>query len=173
MQYPTFAEYLRAEYAGPFCATDIVIRHLPEKKQGEVIPYSAPIVLIERRNFPYGLAWPGGMGEKMTLAKNAEKEAHEETSLFAVLDSVYTPLCVLSELNQDPRAHIASITYTAQGYGNLKAADDAKEAHLVTVSELERLAQNEHNWSMPHHHKIATFYLAEIKRFIELENSVK
>ena len=38
--YPTFDEYLRAEYAGPFPATDILIRYdLAERGEGLVLIY--------------------------------------------------------------------------------------------------------------------------------------
>lgn len=166
-RYSTFVDYLKAEYAGPFCATDIVIRHDPAIQDKDItIPWNSSIVLIERKEFPFGPAWPGGMAESMTLAKNAIKEAKEETNLLAVLDSVYQPLCVLSEVDQDPRAHIASITYSACGYGELKAGDDAKRAHLVSLTTLESLAKDERNWAMPHHRKIAIFYLNEVQKHV-------
>ncbi|MBI2668341.1 NUDIX hydrolase [Candidatus Woesearchaeota archaeon] len=91
---------------------------------------------------PYGLAIPGGMAEpEMSLEDNAIKEAKEETGLDVVLTNPEQPLCVHSKPGRDPRAHIASITYIARGYGTLNAGDDAKTARHYLFEELEEIVQ--------------------------------
>jgi len=149
-EYDSFKRYLRHkidENDGPFLATDIIIRYNDGIKEG--------IVLIGRKFPPYGLALPGGMAERMTLPQNAIKEAKEETGLDVVIDDIYRPLCVLSNPNQDPRAFIAAVVYTAQGYGTLKPHqdEDAKWAKVFTLEEVVvKLGQPE-LWAFPLHHR--------------------
>ncbi len=116
-------------FRNPIPTTDIIIEYRNGVKEG--------IVLVTRRNPPYGLALPGGFAEHgLTLEENARKEAREETGLEVVLENPERPLCVHSDPRRDPREHIISVTYIGQGYGELKAGDDAKEAHLLSIGEL-------------------------------------
>lgn len=83
-----------------------------------------PIVLIERKNPPYGWALPGGfvdVGE--TLEQAAVREALEETSLAITLHAL---LGCYSDPNRDPRGHTASVVYVAEACGSPKARDDAR-----------------------------------------------
>ena len=157
-KYGTFKEYLADNYEGPFMATDILIRYNDGEKDG--------LVLIERKYPPYGLALPGGIAEKITLSDNAIKEAKEETGLDIVVDvPTYRPLCVLSNPNQDPRAFIASATYTAQGYGILKPHqdEDAKWAKVFTLDEIAKMLPQQEIWAFPiHHRQILEIYLASV-----------
>ncbi len=153
--YKTFAEYLKNEYNGPYMATDILIRYNDGTKNG--------IVLIERKFEPQGLAIPGGMAEKMTLVKNCEKESGEETGLQVTIDTPHRPLCEFSEVSEDPRAHIASVVYTAQGRGILKPheEEDAKNAKVFTLEELADLLDSK-AWAFPRRHpKIIALYLED------------
>ena len=87
-----------------------------------------PIVLIERRNPPYGYALPGGfvdVGE--TLEDAAVREALEETSLLIELKAL---LGCYSHPARDPRGHTVSAIYIAEARGEPKAADDAKSILL-------------------------------------------
>jgi 8-oxo-dGTP diphosphatase len=155
-RYRTFQEYLKAEYQGPFCATDILIRYHDGKKEG--------LVLIQRKNQPLGLALPGGIAERITLAENAVKEAKEETGLDVVLDDIHRPLCVFSEVDQDPRAHIVSVAYTGVGKGVIKPhqEEDAKWAGVFTLEEIAQLLTQEKVWAFPKHHRqILGKYLQE------------
>ena len=152
-EYKTFKEYLKERYEGPFVATDILIRYNDGKKQG--------IVLIERKYPPLGLAIPGGMAEYMTLEDNTIKEAREETGLVVKLDTPNKPFCIFSSPTQDPRAFIASICYTAKGYGELKphVDEDAKSAKVYTLDEIANLLDKQ-VWAFPDHHvKILRTYL--------------
>lgn len=134
--YPTMKEYLRAEYQGPWSATDIIIRHNDGKKEG--------IVLIDRKYMPYGYAIPGGIAENMTYTANALKEAAEETGLIVKIDKpYYRPFATLSFPTQDPRAFISSHAYTAEGEGvlNPDPGEDANSAVVLTLEEIANLLE--------------------------------
>jgi len=112
----------------PCLATDMIIEYSDGQKDG--------IVLITRKNPPFGLALPGGMLDYgLTLEENAVKEAKEETNLEYKIDRL---LCVVDDPQRDPRHHIVSAVFVGKGYGKLQAGDDAKEAYLLTLPELER-----------------------------------
>ena len=154
-RYPTFLEYLKHEYAGPFMATDILIRYFDGKKDG--------IVLIERKFEPLGLAIPGGMAENMTFTQNCTKESKEETGLDVTIDTPNRPLCEFSDPSGDPRASIATVVYTAQGKGELKPHkdEDAKNARVFSLDELADLLDSG-VWAFPKRHpKIIALYLED------------
>jgi 8-oxo-dGTP diphosphatase len=162
--YPTFREYLRAEYAGPFVATDIIIRHNPAGEDGD--PALEGIVLIERKHEPFGYSLPGGMAECMTLPENAVKEAREETGLHVILDEPVTKPCyVSSNVNRDPRAFIMSVTYAGVGTGTLcpHPDEDATRAFVVPYKRLEALV-HEPVWAFQAHAEAVKAYLAERAR---------
>ena len=86
------------------------------------------IVLIERKNFPFGWAFPGGfvdVGE--TVEHAAIREALEETSLEVELRAL---LGVYSRPDRDPRGQTVTVVYIARARGNPQARDDAKEIGL-------------------------------------------
>ncbi len=92
------------------------------------------IVLIERKNPPYGWAIPGGFvdyGESLEDA--AVREALEETSLKVVLIRQFH---VYSTPDRDPRQHTVSTVFIAWGAGVPRAADDAKEVGIFTKDTL-------------------------------------
>lgn len=98
------------------------------------------IVLISRKNPPYGLAFPGGfvdIGERVEEA--VVREMKEEISLDVEITKL---LGVYSDPNRDPRFHTASVVYICKAYGEPVAADDAKEVIVLSVDEL-RSKQNE------------------------------
>lgn len=83
-----------------------------------------PIILIERRNEPYGWAIPGGFvdyGESVEVA--ARREAQEETGLKVELIEQFH---VYSDPERDPRKHTLSVAFLAKAMGEPQAADDAK-----------------------------------------------
>ena len=92
------------------------------------------IVLIKRRNPPYGWALPGGFvdyGE--SLEEAAVREAKEETSLDIQLKSQFH---TYSDPERDPRQHTISTIYVAKAQGKPKAQDDAKEIGVFTEEEI-------------------------------------
>ncbi|NET34511.1 MAG: NUDIX hydrolase [Cyanothece sp. SIO1E1] len=93
-----------------------------------------PIVLIERRNPPYGWALPGGFvdyGESVETA--ARREAYEETGLKVELIEQFQ---VYSEPNRDSRQHTIGIVFLATATGAPKAGDDAKGLSLFELWQI-------------------------------------
>lgn len=109
-------------YRNPFPTVDIVIET------------GGGIVLIERRNEPFGWALPGGFvdyGE--TLEQAAVREALEETSL--AIGNLRLVGCY-SDPARDPRQHAISTVYAATGDGVPRAADDAANLAVFPLSYL-------------------------------------
>jgi 8-oxo-dGTP diphosphatase len=97
-----------------------------------------PIVLIERKNPPYGWAIPGGfvdVGE--TLEAAAVREAREETSLEVTLRYL---LGIYSDPARDPRGHTVTPVYIAEASGEPRAADDAAHLELFDPHHTPALA---------------------------------
>lgn len=93
------------------------------------------IVLIERKNTPAGLALPGGfvdVGERIEDA--VVREMKEEISLDVEIREL---LGVYSDPNRDKRFHTASVVYICKAYGTPIGADDAKEAMIVKLENLQ------------------------------------
>ncbi len=103
------------ERVTPKVTVDIVIRHLPTDQ----------IILIERKNEPYGWALPGGfvdVGETTMAA--AIREAYEEVQVkIANVKQFHT----YSEPGRDPRGHGITVVYTADTIETPEAADDAAD----------------------------------------------
>jgi len=115
------------EKRNPVPTVDIII----EIKRGDG---QEGIVLIKRKNPPYGWAIPGGFvdyGE--SLERAAVREAKEETSLDIQLKS---QLHTYSDPKRDPRQHTISTVYVATAKGKPKAQDDAREIGIFTKEEL-------------------------------------
>jgi ADP-ribose pyrophosphatase YjhB (NUDIX family) len=112
-----------AERRNPIPTVDIII-----ELKGE------GIVLIERKNPPYGWALPGGFvdcGE--TLEEAARREAEEETSLKVRLK---TQLHAYSDPARDPRFHTITVVFVAEAEGVPRAKDDAKGIGVFTEENL-------------------------------------
>ena len=114
------------QYQNPFPTVDVII----EMESG--------IVLIERKNEPFGWALPGGFveyGESLEYA--AVREAREETSLEI---SNLRLLGCYSDPERDSRMHTISTVYIASGRGIPCAADDALNLAIFRLDSLpERL----------------------------------
>lgn len=115
-------------YRNPLLTVDIIIE-VAEKG----------LVLIERRNPPFGWAIPGGFvdyGESLEAA--AIREAREETGL-ELLD--LEQFHAYSDPRRDPRGHTVSVVFTARAKGVAKAGDDAKNLRIFPPGGLpENLA---------------------------------
>ncbi|MBN2245780.1 MAG: NUDIX hydrolase [Candidatus Aminicenantes bacterium] len=95
---------------------------------------SKGIVLIKRKNPPYGWAIPGGFvdyGESLEGA--AVREAKEETNLDVKLIKQFH---TYSDQRRDPRHHSISTVYIAKAKGIPEAKDDALEIGIFTKSNL-------------------------------------
>lgn len=96
------------------------------------------IVLVERKNPPYGWALPGGFvdyGESLEDA--AIREAKEETSVTITSPRQFK---AYSNPERDPRQHIISFVFDANiSVGQLEAKDDAAK---VAVFDIEALVKS-------------------------------
>ena len=114
-----------SEYQNPIPTVDIIIEI---KNEG--------IVLIKRKNFPYGWALPGGFvdcGE--TVEQAAVREAREETSLK--VESL-RQFRVYSDPKRDPRQHTITVVFIAQAQGTPYPEDDAADLGIFTCKSLPR-----------------------------------
>lgn len=113
-------------HRNPIPTVDIIIEL--SDRQGR------PIVLIERKNEPWGWAIPGGFvdyGESVEAA--AIREAEEEVSLkVELIEQFY----VYSNPQRDPRKHTLSIVFIATAKGKPVAADDAKSMGIFNQWDL-------------------------------------
>ena len=99
-----------------------------------IIEIEDGIVLIKRKNPPYGWARPGGFvdyGE--TFEKAALREAKEETSLDIVL---LRQLHAYSDPKRDPRKHTVTVVFVAKAFGMPVAGDDAGMIGVFTKDNL-------------------------------------
>jgi ADP-ribose pyrophosphatase YjhB (NUDIX family) len=119
----------------PVPTVDIIIEIDPPGK-------SPGIVLIWRKNPPFGWALPGGFvdyGESLEDA--AVREAWEETSLAVDLRGQFHSY---SDPGRDPRQHTISTVFIARAKGKPRAADDAREARVVNPRRIEESLAFDH-----------------------------
>jgi len=109
-------------YRNPLLTVDIIIE------------CGADIVLIERKNSPYGWALPGGFVDYGESLENAAiREAREETSLeVRLVEQLHT----YSDPGRDPRHHTVSTVFIAIAQGTPRGADDARQAALFSEGNL-------------------------------------
>jgi len=119
----------------PKCMAEIEIYKNPIPTVDVIIEVeSKGIVLIKRKNPPYGWALPGGFvdyGE--SLEEGAVREAKEETDLDVTLTQ---QLHTYSNPDRDPRHHSISTVYVGKAKGILQAKDDAIEIGVFNESNL-------------------------------------
>ena len=90
------------------------------------------IVLIERKNPPFGWAIPGGfVDEGETLEDAAIREAFEETCLNVRLKA---QMHVYSDPLRDPRGHTITVVFIAEAKGAPKAMTTQKPWGLRRLS---------------------------------------
>ena len=121
----------------PHCNTIIPPRN-PAPTVDIIIEYQGGIVLIERKNPPFGWALPGGFvdyGESLETA--ARREALEETGLTV---GNLQQFRAYSDPARDVRQHTISMVFYGQGQGVLCAGDDAAKAKVYKVGALPDLA---------------------------------
>jgi len=114
------------KYRNPFPTVDIIIETETAGKKG--------IVLIKRKNPPYGWAIPGGFVDyDESLEEAAVREAEEETSLQVNLIRQFH---TYSDPARDPRHHTISTVFIASASGSPEGRDDAAEAAVFLQNEI-------------------------------------
>ena len=116
-------------------AYNTIMRHRnPIPTVDIIIEISDDIVLIKRKNPPYGWAIPGGFIDYGESAEDAaRREAEEETGLdIEDLRQFHT----YSDPNRDPRHHTISVVFTAKAKGKPQARDDAAGIGAFTKDTL-------------------------------------
>jgi ADP-ribose pyrophosphatase YjhB (NUDIX family) len=149
------------KYRNPFPAVDVIIELVssclekstlgPGNAEGCERPGegSGNILLIRRKNPPFGWALPGGFvdyGESLETA--AVREAEEETSLQVEL--LYQ-LGAYSDPARDPRFHTISVVFVAQAAGEPKAADDAGDIGIFNRHTLPDNLAFDHGKILQHY----------------------
>lgn len=111
-----------SRYKNPYPTADIIVA------------VEGGIVLIRRKNPPYGWAIPGGFIDYGESAEDAaRREIMEETGL--VVEDLRLFGCY-SDPGRDPRFHTLSVVFTARSSGTPSAGDDAGEAGIFTRDTL-------------------------------------
>ncbi len=142
----------------PHCGREVEKYRHPFPTVDIIIETPGGVVLIERRNPPYGWALPGGFvdyGE--SLEEAARREAYEETGLeIELLCQFYT----YSQPGRDPRFHTITTVYVARASGEPRGGDDARKAQIFPW---DQIPWNELAFD---HGKILKDYL-EVRRDVE------
>jgi len=119
----------------PKCGASLEIYINPVPTVDIIIETDQGIVLIERKNYPFGWAIPGGFvdyGE--TVEEAALREAKEETGMNVDLLGI---LGVYSDPERDPRQHTISTVFVGKAQGMPVAGDDAKRASIFQVEKID------------------------------------
>lgn len=118
----------------PSCGATVRCYRNPIPTVDIIIELTEGIVLIERKNPPFGWALPGGFvdyGE--TLEQAAIREAREETAL--TVNNLRLLGCY-SDPARDSRMHTITTVFVAQGTGSPEARDDAAHLQIFPLDKL-------------------------------------
>lgn len=118
----------------PHCGAAVATWRNPAPTVDIIIRQGDAVVLIARKNPPFGWALPGGFvdyGESLEAA--AVREAREETGLEL---RELRQFGAYSDPARDPRRHTLSVVFTAVGVGTLQAGDDAADARFFPLDAL-------------------------------------
>jgi 8-oxo-dGTP diphosphatase len=143
--------YVTQKHRNPVPTVDLIIEY---RDHG--------LVLIERKNPPYGWALPGGFvdyGESLETA--ALREAREETGLVVTLLGQFH---TYSDPQRDPRQHTITTVYVAQADGTPQAADDARNLAVFVPSQLPAELAFDHKRILADYLKVRPEWLSKIKK---------
>ncbi|MFH0959268.1 MAG: NUDIX hydrolase [Pseudomonadota bacterium] len=127
----------------PNCGSIISVFRNPLPTVDIIIKVEGGVVLVRRKNPPYGWALPGGFIDYGESAEDAAiREAKEETSL-----EISDPklLSVYSAPNRDPRYHTISTVFVATGKGIPRAGDDAAQIQVFGQNNFPADLAFDHN----------------------------
>ncbi len=119
-----------SDYKNPVPTVDIIIEIPNSSKEQK------QIVLINRKNPPFGWAIPGGFvdyGESLEQA--AVREAKEETNLDITLKQQFH---TYSDPSRDLRLQTISTVFIAEATGAPVGQDDALEAKIFNMDDLPK-----------------------------------
>jgi ADP-ribose pyrophosphatase YjhB (NUDIX family) len=114
--------YQTQEYRNPKSTADVIV------------DIGGKILLINRKNPPYGWAIPGGFIDYGEGAEDAAIREIREEAGIEVRD--LTQFHFYSDPGRDPRHHTVTIVFTARSDGIPKAGDDAAEYGLFEENQL-------------------------------------
>jgi ADP-ribose pyrophosphatase YjhB (NUDIX family) len=118
----------------PHCGAVVKLFRNPVPTADIIIRVEKGIVLIKRKNPPFGWAIPGGFIDYAESAESAAtREAREETSLDI---SDLRLFGVYSAPDRDPRQHTLTVVFTAHADGTPIAQDDAADIGVFTRENL-------------------------------------
>ncbi len=133
----------------PFLTVDGIVEIYDENEKFK------GIVLIERKNPPFGFALPGGFVEYGESPQRAVlREVKEETGLDA---EIVRQFRAYGEPGRDPRFHTVTIVYILKARGKPSASSDAKKTHIF---EIKRIPFDKIVFD---HGRIIRDYLKEVK----------
>ncbi|HHS48622.1 MAG TPA: argininosuccinate lyase [Desulfurella acetivorans] len=118
----------------PRCAYPVKIYKNPSLTVDCIIEKDNKVLLISRKNYPFGYALPGGFvdyGESVEQA--VIREIKEETNLDIVEPKIFG---VYSDPARDPRSHTVSVVFYAKTSANPMAGDDAKDLGFFNLDNL-------------------------------------
>ncbi|MDQ7785410.1 MAG: NUDIX hydrolase [Desulfomonilaceae bacterium] len=120
----------------PHCGKPVTVYRNPIPTVDIIIRVEGGIILIERKNPPFGWALPGGFIDYGERAEDAAvREAKEETSLTVKEIRLFG---VYSDPHRDPRHHTLTVVYAGRGEGQPRAADDATRLGIFGPGNLPK-----------------------------------
>lgn len=118
-------EQLKEQLKRPYIAVDAIIANWNK------------ILLIERKNPPYGLALPGWFVDWWEDTKTAVlRELKEEVNIDWTVEKL---VWVYDNPKRDPRKHVVSFVYKvkAKNLFSIEAGDDAKSYKWVDIEDIK------------------------------------
>ena len=126
----------------PHCGRPVSQYRNPLPTVDIIILFGPGVVLIKRKNPPFGWALPGGFVDYGESAESAAmREAREETSLRVNDLKLFG---VYSDPERDPRHHTLTVVFTATADGVPVAADDASEIGVFPRDGLPEVMAFDH-----------------------------